>query len=274
MYGVKKKIPSVVVSGESRIDVQEKYPQSIISTAKKGIDGVIFVSSKNKNESIDLGLLDSETMLNDIIPNGYNPKDFYCIDKNEARQKIGIQTGDSIAIFVGTFGHRKGSDRVIAAAKQVSGLKLILIGDGTPPQEDENIVFKGRLPHEQLVYYLNAADFFVLPTLAEGCCNAIIEALACGLPVISSDLSFNYDVLDETCSLMIDPLSINQLANSMREMATNTEMRKKMSNAALEKARKLTIDKRVQRIQVFLQRITDKNKTEVGDETTDKHEEY
>lgn len=251
---INKNVPVVVASGESRIDVYDKYPEKIISKAKRNITGAIFVSKKNEDESKDLRLLEN-TAFSKIIPNGFNNKEFYKMDKTEARKILGMSSNDRIAIFVGTFGHRKGIDRVLSASKKIPTLKLVLIGDGNPPEDSDQILFKGRVPHSELVTYLNAADFFVLPTLAEGCCNAIVEALACGLPVISSNLSFNDDIIDENCSIRIDPLNVSELENAMKILTEDSEMREKMSLAALKKAESLSIDKRVSKIEAFLEEL-------------------
>lgn len=251
---INKNVPVVVASGESRIDVYDKYPEKIISKAKRNIAGAIFVSKKNEDESKDLRLLEN-TAFSKIIPNGFNKKEFYKMDKTEARKILGMSSNDRIAIFVGTFGHRKGIDRVLSASKKIPTLKLVLIGDGNPPEDSDQILFKGRVPHSELVTYLNAADFFVLPTLAEGCCNAIVEALACGLPVISSNLSFNDDIIDENCSIRIDPLNVSELENAMKILTEDSEMREKMSLAALKKAESLSIDKRVSKIEAFLEEL-------------------
>lgn len=251
---INKNVPVVVASGESRIDVYDKYPEKIISKAKRNITGAIFVSKKNEDESKDLRLLEN-TAFSKIIPNGFNNKEFYKMDKTEARKILGMSSNDRIAIFVGTFGHRKGIDRVLSASKKIPALKLVLIGDGNPPEDSGQILFKGRVPHSELVTYLNAADFFVLPTLAEGCCNAIVEALACGLPVISSNLSFNDDIIDENCSIRIDPLNVSELENAMKILTEDSEMREKMSLAALKKAESLSIDKRVSKIEAFLEEL-------------------
>lgn len=87
------------------------------------------------------------------------------------------------------------------------------------------------------MYYLNAADFFVLPTLAEGCCNAIIEALACGLPVISSNLPFNDDILDENNSIKINPMDIQALRESMTMLIEDELLRNRLSDGALRQAK-------------------------------------
>lgn len=251
---INKNVPVVVASGESIIDVYDKYPEKIIGKAKRNITGAIFVSKKNEDESKDLRLLEN-TAFSKIIPNGFNNKEFYKMDKTEARKILGMSSNDRIAIFVGTFGHRKGIDRVLSASKKIPTLKLVLIGDGNPPEDSDQILFKGRVPHSELVTYLNAADFFVLPTLAEGCCNAIVEALACGLPVISSNLSFNDDIIDENCSIRIDPLNVSELENAMKILTEDSEIREKMSFAALKKAESLSIDKRVSKIEAFLEEL-------------------
>ena len=95
-------------------------------------------------------------------------------------------------------------------------MKSIFIGSGEQTPEIDGILFCGKLPHDQIVHYLNAADVFVLPTLAEGCSNAIIEAMACGLPIISSDLPFNDDILDAENSIRVNSLDVESIAEAIR----------------------------------------------------------
>ena len=71
--------------------------------------------------------------------------------------------------------------------------------------------------HDVIAEYLNCADIFVSPTLAEGCSNSIVEAMACGLPIISSDLPFNHDILDEKNSILLDPVEVNEIALAIRK---------------------------------------------------------
>ena len=81
---------------------------------------------------------------------------------------------------------------------------------------------------------MNAADVFVLPTLAEGCCNAILEAMACGLPIISSNLPFNWDILNDKNSILIDPNNINQIADAIQRLRDSPKLRSEMSEEALK----------------------------------------
>ena len=82
----------------------------------------------------------------------------------------------------------------------------------------EGILFKGKLPHEEIPLYLNTADVFVLPSLAEGCSNSIVEAMACGLPVISSDLSFNYDILNADNSILVNPNDVGEISAAIKKL--------------------------------------------------------
>ena len=134
----------------------------------------------------------------------------------------------------------------------VDGVKLILIGNGEQSPNSEKILYNGRIPHDKIVMYLNAADMFVLPTLAEGCCNAIVEAMACGLPVISSNLPFNDDILDESCSIRIDPNNIVELSDAIALLKNDAELKEKLSEGALSKAKGLTIEQRVGSILRFI----------------------
>lgn len=253
-FATEGKYPMIVVSGEERIEVADRYSSKDIEKCLKLFKGVICVSSKNLKESADCGLLkhNPKTI---VLPNSVEQDKFYLMDKKEARDKLGFYHQDTIAIFVGAFIERKGVLRVIEAARQIPNLKLVIIGKGPQTPVSRQIIFTGLVPHEELVTYLNAADMFVLPTLAEGCCNAIVEAMACGLPVISSDRSFNDDILDESNSIRINPTSIQELADAMKELYNDEQIRGKLSQGALEKARDMKIEVRAKKIIDFIEDV-------------------
>ena len=202
----------VVASGESKIRVFQRYKKKVVDRYLPFIKGVICVSIKNLDESREAGLLARQPKTV-VLPNAVDTEQFYKASAAAARAALGIKQEEAIAVFVGAFSERKGVLRVVEAAEQVEGLKLILIGKGEQKPVSDRILFSGTVPHGEIVTYLNAADMFVLPTLAEGCCNAIVEALACGLPVVSSDLPFNDDILTNNNSLRIDPNDIDAIAS-------------------------------------------------------------
>jgi len=246
----KNNIPFFVATGESKIWVNKLYKNKKINKAIQNVKGVIAVSTKNKEESIDLDLSTEEKIK--VIPNSINNNLFYSIDKKKARKSLGLNQNDFIVAFTGSFTHRKGVLRLSEAIDSNPGIKGIFIGSGELEPKSENIVFKGKLPHKKIVYYLNAADVFVLPTLAEGCCNAIIEAMACGLPIVSSHLSFNDDILNNRNSIRIDSNSINEISNAITHLKNNPQICSDMSSASLKIAKELEINERVKKILEFI----------------------
>ena len=254
-YAKKNGLPLFVASGESSIStlLQNK---DVPSDMKDYLSGVICVSTKNKEECISLGLTSPENCF--VKPNAVNNKIFRKLDKKECRSKLGVSEDDFVACFVGSFIERKGPNRVAEAIRSIPGksVKSFFIGKGPQVPECNNMLYKGTLPHENIPTYLNASDVFVLPTLAEGCCNAIVEAMACGLPVISSNRSFNWDVLDNSNSIMIEPEDTKQIAEAIMDLRDNPKKRELLSKGSLETAKALTIEQRAKSILDFIsQRI-------------------
>ena len=256
-YLEKTQIPLFVVSGEDDIHLKYLRNGSIVAYLNQRTKGVICVSSKNRDESVAKGLTDADKCI--VLPNAINEKEFYVMDKAKARQELGFSEDDFIVAFCGRFNHRKGIQRVSAAITKCNDekIKSIFIGkpvEGAPCFPDcKGILFQGTLPHEKIVTYLNAADVYALPTLAEGCSNSIVEAMACGLPIISSDLPFNWDVLDDTNSIMRNPMDVDAIANAIQRLKDNPDLRAKMSASSVNKMKDLTIERRVSKIVKYIE---------------------
>ena len=248
-YAKQRNLPLFVATGESDIKSMFVLPGDL-QDFNKFVRGVICVSSKNRDESIGLGLTTREKC--GVFPNAVNEQLFYKQDKLECRNKLGLQANVFIVCFVGWFNERKGVLRVSEAIKQVGGVKSIFIGKGEQVPQCEGILFKGAVPHDEVPLYLGASDCFVLPTLAEGCCNAVVEAMSCGLPVVSSNLPFNWDVLDDSNSIMIDPNNIDEIANAIRTLKDDYEKRQSLAEGAVKKAEQLKIGKRAEAILQFI----------------------
>ena len=250
-YAKTNSIPLFVATGESEIGKLFTQPKGLNEFCEY-ISGVICVSSKNRDESIALKLTTAEKCA--VFPNAVNAELFKKLDKRQCREKLGMPMDAFIVAFVGWFTERKGSRRVAEAISQIQDEPIysIFIGKGEQTPNCDNILFEGALPHEEVPLYLNAADIFVLPTLHEGCCNAVVEAIACGLPVVSSNLPFNWDVLDETNSIMVDPNNIDEIAKAICELRDNLNKCETLSEGALRKAQRLTINQRAESIMEFL----------------------
>ena len=244
--------PLFVATGEETILLGRTEPISDKQSFSDYVMAVICVSSKNKAESIDLGLTTADKC--EVYPNSIDSNLFRKLDKYALREKYGYKKDDFIVAFVGWFIDRKGPQRVAAAITKLKDLniKSFFIGKASHTEniipECPGILFKGEVMHDKLPDYLNMADVFVLPTMSEGCCNAIIEAMACGLPIISSNLPFNWDVLHEKNSIMVNPQDINEIATAIRVLYENKEKCEIMSEAALASAKDLNLEKRAEKI--------------------------
>jgi len=139
-----------------------------------------------------------------VVPCGVNPELFHPIDKQLARQQLGL--GDEkIILFVGRIEPLKGIDQLLKAMPYLqNGRKprLIIIGGdeqsryemgkleelGRDLQIQDSVDFPGMIKHEKLSYYYSAADVCVIPSYYESFGLVALESLACGTPVVATDV--------------------------------------------------------------------------------------
>lgn len=157
--------------------------------------------------------------------------------------------------FVGGFIERKGDKRLLEAVNQLDEVYVAFAGRGKNPPSGDKVLYCKALEHEKVPDFLNAIDVFCLPTLSEGSCNALIEAMACGKPVISSGLSFNDDVLTNDNSIRIDPSSVEQIARAIGLLKSDDALRERMGKAAYKTSQNYSLSRRAEKILNFISGI-------------------
>ena len=149
----------------------------------------------------------------EVVGNAVDTQKFFPIDKQEARQQLNLPENAKILVSVGGLVKRKGFHRVIEVLpgllKNHPDLIFLIVGGNSPEGGiqkqlehqveqlglQQHVRFLGMLPAEKLRIPLSAADLFVLATENEGWANVFLEAMACGLPVITTNVGGNSEVV-------------------------------------------------------------------------------
>ncbi|MBN2108828.1 MAG: glycosyltransferase, partial [Deltaproteobacteria bacterium] len=216
----------------------------------RDVTGIIAVSSLLKRQLLAQIPLSEEQV--GVFPNAVDRTLFYPRDRQEMRRKLELPADTFLVAYVGNFLHEKGAARVVEAVSGLAGVGCLLAGSGPLSPSGRNILYCGRMPHESIPEMLSAADVFVLPTLIEGSCNAIVEAMACGLPIITSDGEFNDDLVDDSMALRIDPLDISAIRQAIITLRDDRGRREAMAGAALARSERFDINRRAESICSFM----------------------
>lgn len=261
-YAEKMRKPLFVACGEGDNALEELITSlnaESLHRLSKTVNGVISVSTENKRKCIEYELADANNII--VLPNCSDEKVFHSVDeqkRKDIRKQIGLKDDDFFILFVGGFIPRKGANRLSQAIEKLkdSQIKSAFIGKamaGVDSQPScDGIIYRGVLDHDKLPDYYRAADVFVLPTLNEGCSNAIIEALSCGTPVVSSNRPFNADILNENNAILINPESVNEIAAAIQKLKDNKVFYEKIRAYTIAHSGDYSIKIRAEKIYQFI----------------------
>jgi glycosyltransferase involved in cell wall biosynthesis len=240
-------IPTVIALGESTFGrYSPTYSDRETGRLLGGFSGIVANSHLIRDYCVERFGVPAGKIT--VLPNGVSEETFYPRDRAWARQMCNLPQDRPIAIFVGQFIERKGPLRVLEAVRDMPDVGVVFLGHGPQVPTGPQVLYQGSVPHEEVPVWLSAADLFVLPTLDEGCSNAILEALSCGLPVVSSDLPFNHAILDGRSAVMVDPRDVGAIRTAIGALVHDPVRRAAMQEAALLRSNSFRLSDRAQAI--------------------------
>lgn len=217
---------------------RSNYWKVMMKSVFRSADRLLTVSNKNRDYIKQIDVNKKVT----IISNGYSKSLFWYIEKEVAKKNLNLVDQRKIILTIGNLEKVKGYETLIKALRIVSRSRndflCLHIGDGTKVSYikkliskynlNDNVKLLGRKPHNDLVYWFGACDFFVSSSLFEGNPTVMFEALGCGKPFIGTKVGGIPEVIYiQKYGLLSQPGNENALAeNIMKALNLDWESKK------------------------------------------------
>lgn len=202
-------------------------PRRMIQAAIGQADALISVSAALGAGLVELGASPDRVH---VLRNGIDTKMFRPADRVLSRGVLGVS--GNVLVSVGALIERKGHDRTIAALVHLPGYTLMIAGQG-PEREAllalaqrlgvaDRVRLLGPIPHPLLPELYTAADASVLSSSREGWANVLLESMACGTPVVASNIPGNPEVIQEPAAgLVVDDNTPQGIAAGVSKLLAN-----------------------------------------------------
>ncbi len=232
LIGKRLNIPVFITARGSDINLFSRMPlirQKIVKALNRAA-GIIAVSEALKTRIVELGIAAEKIA---VIRNGVDQEVFFPRDRSEARRRLKLEAEDKILLSVGALVPVKGFDRLIDAMallkreEQGSLLKLFVIGEGSERRALEsrisNLKLEARVrllgakPQAELADWYSAADLFCLASHREGCPNVVIEAMACGLPIVATNVGGVAELVAAETGRVFEAYSAKKIAEEVEK---------------------------------------------------------
>lgn len=253
------KKPIIAAVGEYKnIDVVRKfYNQQHYEKLLKRIDGYIAVSELVRLKLIDIGVDENKII---VLPNATDLDVFKPGNKLEAREKFNLPIDKKIVLFVGRFIHNKGPLVLLEALNKIQDKDVVgvFIGKGIQDKEitGEKVIMKNSLPFSEVPLMMAAADVFVLPTHHEGSSNVIVEAMASGLPIVSSDIPEIKSQCNDSFATLVDYKDAEAIKNAILKITQlEPEQYDELSSNARKHSYNYDLETRSQKVLAFCEKF-------------------
>ncbi len=220
----------VTLRGVEQELVEDRSIRPKMIAALKSAAGCIAVSENLRECVVSCGVPAERVR---VIPNAVDPEMFRPGDRASARAALNVPSGTPLIVSVGNLKPVKQQHLLVEAfahiKRQFQDARLVLIG-GTELdpaftarvrdrisqlQVDDCVDFAGEKRPAEVAQWLQAADVFAMASRREGCCNAVLEALACRVPVVATDVGDNARFIKSSCGCVVPPGDSAALAEGL-----------------------------------------------------------
>lgn len=215
--------PVVVTARGSDINLIAQYaiPRRQIAWAARESTAVIAVSQALKDQMTDLGMESARTF---VLRNGVDLDAFHLM---EASGSASEAESAPILLSVGNLVEGKGHDLAIRALTRLDGAELRIVGDGPLKASLQSLAqslsvaqrvrFLGRVPHERLSEVYGRADALILASAREGWPNVLLEAMACGTPVVATKVGGIPEIVKaKAAGVLVEERSPEAIASAVK----------------------------------------------------------
>jgi teichuronic acid biosynthesis glycosyltransferase TuaC len=197
---------------------------------------VITVSSSLRRALIQGHGIEAEKLT--VIPNGVDVTRFAPTPQGEARVRLGLRVEGSKLIYVGAITEAKGIAYLLRAIHRLRHtpawpVELILVGEGEYDRAAralavelgiaDAVTYTGKRPNDEIPLWMNASDILVLPSLSEGFGVVLVEAMACGKPVVATTCGGPEDIVTPQTGLLVPPADDAALSEALLEVLSDGE---------------------------------------------------
>ena len=218
------------------------------------------LSAETRSELLRIGVADSRIV---AIPNGVPAADVVP-GQDVARSRLGLPSGHRLVLFLGRFARYKGLSDLLAAWEKVHrpGWSLLLVGEeaedqpfGPLPERADVLVHPWTLEPRT---YLAASDVFVLPSHSEGMSNALLEAMATGCCVVTSDTGAATEMVEHDRSGLIHGTGdVADLVGCLDRVMGDDDLRAALAEGARARAADFSVGSVVDRLEAVYAQIAD-----------------
>ncbi len=191
-----------------------------------------------------------------VIPTGIDTNFFKPIEKEKARKKLGIK-GEKIFLCLGRLGHEKNIDIVLRGLKNADA-KLIIAGKGPAEKKmkrlkkelglRKKVSFVGYIPEKLKPLYFSSADALILASTSETQGVVVVEAMACGIPVIGANSLAIPEIIEEGKNgYLFEPGDIDELSGILSSFTPSDEMKIN----ALRTGRRFSVEESTNKLEDF-----------------------
>ncbi|MGD0295004.1 MAG: glycosyltransferase [Terracidiphilus sp.] len=227
-------IPVVAMSIGSDLNrIGDPISRWLTRAVLREADYVVTVSGDLRMKAIAMGAAAEMTR---AVVNGCDLATFHARDRLEARRKLGIDSASETVLYIGRMDVKKGLRELVEAAvllrPERANLHVYLVGEGPDKPSIEKAIqannaagYIHALPgcaFDDVAVWMAAADLVTLPSYMEGCPNVVIEALACGRPVVATNVGGIPEIMSDKCGRLVPPRDTGALAQALASVLDRT----------------------------------------------------